>query len=102
MERRYRRLEASGDNPADVPDQCLGSRRSDPAEVLARKEEMVRLHGILDRLDDMMRRLWQELMTGKKLPQIAREQGVSYDRMKRQQRRLLAQLTAQLHDGGDD
>jgi hypothetical protein len=34
-------------------------------ELLAQKEEMVRLHGILDRLGDTMRRLWQELATGK-------------------------------------
>jgi hypothetical protein len=49
-----------------------------------------------------MRRLWRELADGKKLPQIAREQGVSYDRMKRQRRRLLAQLAAQLRNAGGD
>jgi RNA polymerase sigma factor (sigma-70 family) len=102
VERPYYRLEGSGDMPVDGMGRCSGSRRSDPVELLARKEEMARLHGILDRLSDTMRRLWQELATGKKLPQIAREQGVSYDRMKRQRRRLLAQLAAQLRNAGGD
>jgi hypothetical protein len=61
-------------------------------EALARREAMARLHHALDGLDEALRRPWRELASGKKLPQIAREQGVSYDRVKRQRRRLLAQL----------
>jgi DNA-binding CsgD family transcriptional regulator len=71
-------------------------------EALARREAMARLHQALAGLDDALRRLWRELANGKKLRQIAREQGVSYDRVKRQRRRLLGQLTAQLrHAWGD-
>jgi hypothetical protein len=63
---------------------------------------MARLHQALEGLDDVLRRPWRELANGKKLPQIAREQDVSYDRAKRQRRRLLAQLAAQLrHAWGD-
>jgi hypothetical protein len=58
----------------------------------------VRLHRALARLDEPLRRLWEELSSGKKLPQIAREQGISYDRVKRQRQRLLAQLAAALAD----
>jgi hypothetical protein len=43
-----------------------------------------------------MRRLWHELISGKKLAQITREQGISYNRVKRQRQRLLAQLAAAL------
>jgi hypothetical protein len=32
----------------------------------------------------------------RKLPQIAQEQGVSYNRLKRQRQRLLTQMTVQL------
>jgi RNA polymerase sigma factor (sigma-70 family) len=85
VETRYRRLE---ERPS--------GRMSDPVEVLARQEETARLHRALARLDEPMRRLWQELSSGKKLPQIAREQGVSYDRVKRQRQRLLAHLAFRL------
>jgi DNA-binding CsgD family transcriptional regulator len=71
-------------------------------EALARQEAMARLHQALEGLDEALRRLWRELANGKKLPQIAREQGVSYDRVKRQRRRLLAQLTAQLRNAWGD
>jgi RNA polymerase sigma factor (sigma-70 family) len=90
-EKRYRHL-----------DECQAARGSDPVEALAQQEEMARLHCALERLDEPMRRLWHELAYGKKLPQIAREQGVSYDRVKRQRRRLLAQLAAQLRDAWCD
>jgi RNA polymerase sigma factor (sigma-70 family) len=96
------RLEDVGDRLAAGQGRCPGCRRSDPVEALARQEAMARLHQALDGLDDAMRRLWWELANGKKLPQIAREQGVSYDRVKRQRRRLLAQLTAQLRNAWCD
>jgi DNA-binding CsgD family transcriptional regulator len=63
---------------------------------------MARLQQALDGLDDAKRRLWRELASGKKLRQIAAEQGVSYDRVKRQRRRLLAQLAAQLRNAWGD
>jgi len=85
VERRYSRLD---EHPA--------GRKSDPVQALARQEEMARLHCALERLDEPLRRLWQELSSGKKLPQIAREQGLSYGQVKRQRQRLLAQLAAAL------
>ncbi len=96
VEKRYRRLDEAVDSPADGGGQRPAGRRSDPVEALAQQEETARLHSALDRLDDRMRGLWQELSSGKKLPQIAREQGVSYDRVKRQRQRLRAQLAVEL------
>jgi RNA polymerase sigma factor (sigma-70 family) len=84
-EKRYRRL-----------DERRSEQESDPVEALVQQEETARLHGALERLEEPLRRLWQELTCGKKPPQIAREQGISYDRVKRQQ--LLAQLAAALVD----
>ena len=95
-------LQEAGDSLEDGQGRCPGSPRSDPVEALARQEAMARLYQALDRLDEALRRLWRELANGKKLPQIAREQGVSYDRVKRQRRRLLAQLFAQLRDAWCD
>jgi hypothetical protein len=66
-----------------------------PVEALARREARARL-------DEALRRLWRELADRKKLKQIAWEQGVSYDRVKRQRRRLLAQLAAKLRNAGGD
>lgn len=86
-EKRYRRL-----------DEHRAEQGTDPVEALAQQEETARLHCALERLDEPLRRLWHELTGGKKLPQIAREQGISYDRVKRQRQRLLAQLAAALSD----
>jgi RNA polymerase sigma factor (sigma-70 family) len=86
-EKRYRRL-----------DECRAERGSDLVQALAQQEETARLHCALERLDEPIRRLWHELASGKKMPQIAREQGIAYDRVKRQRQRLLAQLAAALAD----
>jgi RNA polymerase sigma factor (sigma-70 family) len=90
-EQRYRRL-----------DERRAEGGSDPMEVLVQQEETARLHRALERLDEPLRRLWQELSSGKKLAQIAREQGLSYGRVKRQRQRLLAQLTTQLRNARCD
>jgi RNA polymerase sigma factor (sigma-70 family) len=71
-EKRYRRLE-----------ERRAEQGSDPVEVLVQQEEIARLHAALERLDEPLQRLWDELTCGKKLPKIAREQGISYDRVKR-------------------
>jgi FixJ family two-component response regulator len=47
----------------------------------------------LERLEEKQRALWQELAAGKKLRQIACEQGLSYDAVKRRRRKLLAHLS---------
>jgi RNA polymerase sigma factor (sigma-70 family) len=79
-------------------DECRAEQGSGPVEALVQQEETACLHRALARLDEPMRRLWQELANGKKLPQIAREQDISYDRVKRQRLRLLAQLATALSD----
>jgi RNA polymerase sigma factor (sigma-70 family) len=102
LQRRCGRLDEAGERLAAGPGRCPGCRTSDPVEALARQEAMARLQQALEGLDEALRRLWRELANGKKLRQIAREQGVSYDRVKRQRRRLLGQLAAQLrHAWGD-
>jgi RNA polymerase sigma factor (sigma-70 family) len=102
VQRRCCRLDEVGERLLAGLGRCPGCPTSDPVEALARREAMARLHQALDGLDEAMRRLWWELANGKKLPQIAREQGVSYDCVKRQRRRLLAQLTVQLRNAGGD
>ena len=91
-------LHEAGETPAACQGRCPGCRKGDPVEVLARREARARLHQALEGLDEALRRLWRELADGKSLRQIAREQGVSYDRLKRQRRRLLARLAAQLRN----
>ena len=95
-------LHEAGERPAACQGWCPGCREGDPVEALARREARARLHQALEGLDEALRRLWRELADGKRLRQIAREQGVSYDRVKRQRRRLLAQLVAQLRNAGGD
>ena len=102
LRRHCCRLDEAGERLAAGPGRCPVCPKGDPVEALARREAMARLHQALDGLDEAMRRLWWELANGKKLPQIAREQGVSYDRVKRQRRRLLAQLAAKLRNAGGD
>ncbi len=67
-------------------------RISDPAVAAARQEAFGRLRQALERLKEKKRALWQALAAGKKLRQIACEQGISYDAVKRQRRTLLAHL----------
>jgi RNA polymerase sigma factor (sigma-70 family) len=102
LRRHYGRLHEAGEGLAAGRGRCPGSREGDPVEVLARREAMARLHQALEGLDEALRGLWRELADGKRLRQIAREQGVSYDRVKRQRRRLLARLAAQLRNAGGD
>jgi RNA polymerase sigma factor (sigma-70 family) len=102
VQRHSCHLQEAGERLAAGQGRCPVCPTSDPVEALARREAMARLHQALERLDEALRRLWWELVNGKKLPQIAREQGVSYDRMKRQRRRLLAQLATQLRNEGGD
>jgi RNA polymerase sigma factor (sigma-70 family) len=95
-------LHEAGERPAVCQGWCPGSREGDPVEALARREAMARLHQALEDLDEALRGLWQELADGKRMRQIAREQGVSYERLKRQRRRLLARLAALLRNAGGD
>jgi RNA polymerase sigma factor (sigma-70 family) len=69
---------------------------SDPGDAAARRELLGRLRQVLERLGAKMQVLWQELAAGNKLRQIARQLGISYDAVKRQRRKLLAQLSSEL------
>jgi len=72
--------------------------RDNPASALEREEDQMRLQRALDRLDEEARRLWERLASGMRLRDIARRQGISYPQAKRQRRKLLAKLVAQLRE----
>ncbi len=107
-DRRYDQSERAahalheGRRPAD--DDFLPSAGRDgrnPAAGLERQEALDRLEQALQRLPASDRRLWEGLASGLGLRAVAQELGISYDAAKRQRRRLLAQLTAQLRDRPD-
>jgi RNA polymerase sigma factor (sigma-70 family) len=64
-----------------------------PGDLAARQEMRERLSHVLGRIGEKMRALWQALAAGRKLRQIACQQGISYDAVKRQRRRLLVFLS---------
>jgi RNA polymerase sigma factor (sigma-70 family) len=72
-----------------------------PAAGLERQESMARLAQVLERLPEPDRRLWEGLTSGLGLRAVAPTLGISYDAAKRQRRRLLAHLAAQLRDDRD-
>ena len=72
--------------------------QDNPASALEREENHMRLERALDCLDEEARRLWERLASGMRLRDIARRQGISYPQAKRQRRKLLAQLVAQLRE----
>jgi RNA polymerase sigma factor (sigma-70 family) len=74
----------------------LGRRRSDPAVVAARQDTLWCLSQAVERLEPKLRTLWHDLAAGKRLRHIAREQGISYDAVKRQRWKLLARLRTEL------
>jgi FixJ family two-component response regulator len=61
---------------------------------MERGELMARLHQELDRLGGLARELWDLLVRGMRLRQIAAALGLSYDTAKRQRRQLIARLRA--------
>jgi len=85
--------EPKQDSSEDYASYLRNERISDPADVAVRQEVLGRLSQVLERLEKKQRALWQELAAGKKLRQIACEQGLSYDAVKRQRRKLLAHLS---------
>ena len=72
--------------------------QDNPASALEREENHMRLERALDCLDEEARRLWERLASGMRLRDIARRQGISYPQAKRQRRKLLAKLVAQLRE----
>jgi RNA polymerase sigma factor (sigma-70 family) len=79
-----------------------GPRRSDPASAAVRQATLGRLLQALERLEPKLRELGHALAAGEKLRQIAVKWGISYDVVKRQRRKLLAQLRTELGQCADD
>jgi RNA polymerase sigma factor (sigma-70 family) len=76
-------------------------RSSDPADAAARQETLGRLNQALARLEPKLRSLGHDLAAGEKLREIASKRGISYDAVKRQRRKLLAQLRTELGEQAD-
>jgi RNA polymerase sigma factor (sigma-70 family) len=70
----------------------------DPGDAAARQELLGKLSQVLERLEEQERALWQELLAGKKLRQIACELGIGYDAVRRQRRKLLAHLSTAVRE----
>jgi RNA polymerase sigma factor (sigma-70 family) len=66
----------------------------DPRSEIEQGELMARLHQELDRLGGLARRLWDLLVSGKRLREIAAALDMSYDAAKRQRRKLITHLKA--------
>jgi RNA polymerase sigma factor (sigma-70 family) len=80
--------------PASTPETWDG----DPERGMERKELMARVEKELDRLGGRARQLWDLLMGGMRLRQIAAALDLSYDAVKRQRRKLIAHLRACLDE----
>jgi RNA polymerase sigma factor (sigma-70 family) len=74
------------------------SLHSAPQREMERDELMARLQQELDRLGGRARELWDLLMRGMRLREIAAALDLSYDAVKRQRRKLIAHLRACLGD----
>ena len=71
-----------------------GSWGGEPQRGMERDELMARLQQELDRLGGRARALWDLLMRGMRLREIAATLDLSYDAVKRQRRKLIAHLRA--------
>jgi RNA polymerase sigma factor (sigma-70 family) len=101
--RRQARLRLGGDafgSLSPPPPQRDGSREGPeswgggPQREMERDELMARLHQALDRLGGLARELWDLLVRGVGLREIAAALDLSYDAAKRQRRKLIAHLRA--------
>jgi RNA polymerase sigma factor (sigma-70 family) len=71
-------------------------RGSEPQRGMERDELMARLHHAVDRLGGHERELWELLVRGMRLREIAAAFHLSYDAVKRQRRKLIAHLSVWL------
>jgi RNA polymerase sigma factor (sigma-70 family) len=71
----------------------------DPLASAEKDEMQARLRRALARLGEDDRRLWDLLVAGTPLRQVAAALGISYDRAKRRRRKLLARLKSSLTGG---
>jgi RNA polymerase sigma factor (sigma-70 family) len=69
-----------------------GSCGGDCWSEMEQGERMARLHQELDRLDGRARRMWDLLVSGKRLREIAAALDMSYDAAKRCRRKLITHL----------
>ncbi len=101
LQKRYHCSARADGNAAAEPNEggrgnyasyLLHQRINDPGEAAARQEVLGKLSQMLERLEEQERALWQELLAGKKLRQIACELGICYDAVRRRRRKLLAHL----------
>jgi RNA polymerase sigma factor (sigma-70 family) len=101
LQKRYHCSARADGNAAAEPNEggrgnyasnLLHQRINDPGDAAARQEVLEKLSQVLERLEEQERALWQELLAGKKLRQIACELGICYDAVRRQRRKLLAHL----------
>jgi len=86
-------------NSPPVPPRCgrpAGGERGDgdPRSEMEHGELMAHLHQEVDRLGGLARRLWDQLVSGKRLREVAAALDMSYEVAKRQRRKLLAHLKA--------
>jgi RNA polymerase sigma factor (sigma-70 family) len=70
----------------------------EPRHGMERDELMDSLHQELDRLGGRARELWDLLMSGMRLREIAAALGLSYDAAKRRRRRLIAHLRSRVSE----
>jgi RNA polymerase sigma factor (sigma-70 family) len=70
----------------------------EPQRGMERDELMARLHQELDRLGGRARELWDLLVGGMRLREIAAALGLSYDAVKRQRRSLIAHLRSRVSE----
>jgi RNA polymerase sigma factor (sigma-70 family) len=102
LHKRFRCPGQGDGNVAAEPGQCASASvrqnqwSSDPGDAAARDEMLERLNQVLQRLEPHLRQLWDGLVAGEKLHEIAVARGISYYAVKRQRWRLLAKLRTAL------
>jgi RNA polymerase sigma factor (sigma-70 family) len=98
LQNRFRLAELLGEGPGEPIQRLSGRHAFSSPEAAARHEALAALRQAVERLDKLAQVLWHQLASGKKLRQIARECGRSYDALKRQRRKLLAELSHVLRE----
>lgn len=74
----------------------VASVSENPEQIVAENEQLTRLRARIGELDHTMQHLWESLLTMEPLRRIARRLRCSYDRIKRQRRKLLHRLQVDL------
>jgi RNA polymerase sigma factor (sigma-70 family) len=87
--------------PASRRNGCSAGPESwsgEPQRGMERDELLARLHQELDRLGGRARELWDLLVRGMRLREIAAALGLSYDAAKRRRRSLIAHLRSRVSE----